>query len=227
MLLQSWEQVGGRSHTRRTFFCFWCTNRVSWNFPWFAVQRMEGLPVEMLEIILGFSTAHPLNPPDVIACTLVCRLWADVLVKTRKVLSKYKWSCERAAKDDEMVVFRWLYKKGCSLSSEVAAIFAERGNLYGLRFLRIRGCRYGRKTYFKAGVGGNIDVINWLRGCDNGRIKGSLMNGLIVGGHMEILEWLYKNGTPMEGGLCTIAATRGDMDMAKWLCDRGCSALTM
>jgi hypothetical protein len=68
--------------------------------------------------------------------------------------------------------------------------------------------------------GGALDVVQYLTGLGVPDVDGAWY--AVNYGHLDILQFLYRQDSDDDDSFCTSAADRGDLVMLKWLRDNGC-----
>lgn len=209
---------------------------------------MEGLPEEILDMILGFVV----DPPDVVKTSLVCHNWARILCDSRGKLVKYAGHprfdmCAYAAGLGELHVLRWLRKNGffwdrrvlgydaglwcwdvlkwvheegwCSFDEELCASVARQGRMVVLEWLWDNGCPFGDRVVEEAAEGGHLEILKWLR---KRGCPFKIDIGVIaaVCGYLDMLEWVENEGFHLGKHASRLAAFNGQIEVLEWLSKR-------
>ena len=126
---------------------------------------------------------------------------------------------------------QWLCKeRGSMLDRKVMIDAATSGNIDLVRWLGQRGCQcWGLPIMEAAARYGHLALVKWLRTSRkynwNGESNG-VMQEAILGGNLELVQWLWAAGCPHGNTSSAIsnAARTGNRDLVRWLHAKpGCS----
>ena len=80
--------------------------------------------------------------------------------------------------------------------------------------------------YEEAAVHGQLDVIKWMQSQNISFIDkddaSRICSGAAFGGHLDILQYLYANGFPVDKSACNSAARGGHIDCLEFAREKGC-----
>ncbi|AJF97763.1 ankyrin repeat protein [Pandoravirus inopinatum] len=153
---------------------------------------------------------------------------------------------------DENETLRWLIGVGCPYDAETVWKLAARGRLGTLQWLHGIGNRGepivsddaigdGKPTNVHridvnrcmwhevaraAASGGHLDVIQWAKDVGHPWRDG-ICDAAARGCHLNVLSWAYDEhgcawSDRSKAKACKRAVRRGDLELIKWLVDRGC-----
>ena len=92
-----------------------------------------------------------------------------------------------------------------------------------VKWLRAKGYPWGKVTSNWAAEGGQLEVLQWMRGQDPPCPWGSGVCHFAAGnGHLEVLRWARSQGCPWNEGVPCVAAKCGQLKVLKWLIKEGC-----
>lgn len=133
--------------------------------------------------------------------------------------------CEEAAEIKSMETISWLYKNTGLTDTGIAGIAAQ-GSLDILKLIK----SYGGSEIFEstnilqgAILSGSFDIVNWL--FDNGcvDVHHDLYSAAAEVHSLDIMKWLKTKGCfPCEPFTLAVAAQTGSLEIMKWLKDNGC-----
>ena len=84
---------------------------------------------------------------------------------------------------------------------------------------------WNAQTFTAAAIGGNIDLLKWLRSQDPTCPWSEWTCSCTARyGHLDVLKWLRSQDPPCPWSrqTCAYAAQEGHLDVLKWLIDNGC-----
>ncbi|WZN62987.1 hypothetical protein HKI87_06g45320 [Chloropicon roscoffensis] len=127
-----------------------------------------------------------------------------------QVFEKY-WSQEPQRK-----LRKLLDKKTCYSA-------ALTGHLEVLKWLRAKGCPWGKVTSICAAHGGHLEVLQWMRGQDPPcPWTSDVCYFAASNGHLEFLRWARSQGCPWNKEMASTAAKNGHLKTLVWLIKEGC-----
>jgi len=148
-------------------------------------------------------------------------------------------------------VMKWLKENGYPWGISTCNQAAEHGNLEALKWLREQGCPWDRTTSVAAMSSGHFKIFMWAmeNGCpldDNSCCSlaatwnhfallkrlcalGCQMNPIPVtirlhaasNGNLEMLKWVVERGSPLRLDILRVAARNRDLEMCKWVMENG------
>ena len=77
------------------------------------------------------------------------------------------------------------------------------------------------KVMWNAGWGGNLELVQWLRGEGCGWCTETCRFAAACG-HLKVLQWLRANGCPWDTSTCKQAALYGQLETLRWARENGC-----
>ena len=129
------------------------------------------------------------------------------------------WVAARCGHEE---LVRWLIQEqGFAMDWTVMISAAVGGNLELVKWLRGEGCDWSETTCMRAAEAGRLGVLKWLRanGCPWNARTCDLAAQF---GHLETLRWAHENGCPWSGETCYNAAYGGHLEILQWLRANGC-----
>ena len=122
---------------------------------------------------------------------------------------------------------RWALAKGCPREGSrqtafgvsrgtMAHVAAEQGHVELVKWMiEERGFRMDLELMRYAALGGNLELVKWLRGkgCnwDTKTCRFATRRG-----QLEVLQWLRANGCPWDADTCITAARYGHLETLRW-----------
>jgi hypothetical protein len=131
------------------------------------------------------------------------------------------WTCAYAAYYGHLDVIQWCHKNGCEWDEYTCANAAKNGHLDVIQWCRQNGCPWDIRTCAYAAKNGHLDVIKWCRqnGCPWDR---DTCLEAAKNGHLHVLQWCRENGCPWDKWTSYYAAENGHLDVIKWCRQNGC-----
>jgi len=128
-----------------------------------------------------------------------------------------------AAKYGHFEILKWFVGKGCYVDYRVALNASESGNLKMLKWLKNKGCPMKNVTGDKdagyiAAKKGHLHILEWL--VSEGHSLTSFVIGALLGGNLEILDWLNKQGCVFDNSSFVVVAkgrNREQLKVMQWL----------
>lgn len=181
---------------------------------------MQTLPIEIVDLVLDFVGPLP-------HARAVCRQWR-VLIAAREIRRPPKSRLSAAdymgilGECNARAAIEWARSNGCPWSAAACAGAAKGGHLALLVWLRRNGCPWDLLTYGWALTKGHHEIARRFQmdtGCPTW--TPDLWKPAIVGGHVEILDWLCAHGAPWPRGACRFAARTGRLNVLQRIKSRG------
>jgi hypothetical protein len=93
----------------------------------------------------------------------------------------------------QLETLKWLYSRGCKMTSEVCASAAARGRLDIIKWARENGCPWDSETCTNAAESGHLKVLKWAveNGCPFNYYEVEDIS--IHGGYYKTVEWIANN----------------------------------
>ena len=92
-----------------------------------------------------------------------------------------------------------------------------------VKWLRAKGCPWGKVTSNWAAEGGQLEVLQWMRGQDPPCPWNSdVCYEAASAGHLEVLRWARSQDCPCHQGVPYAAAQGGHLKVLRWLIKEGC-----
>jgi len=112
-------------------------------------------------------------------------------------------------------------ERGGVFDKKTCRAAAAGGQLRVLQWLRGRGCPWNSETCSAAARNGHLKVLQWAReeGCEWDR---DTCHGAALGGHLEVLQWARGEGCEWNSSTCAGAAGNGHLEVLKWAWVNGC-----
>ena len=100
---------------------------------------------------------------------------------------------------------------------------AFRGHLEVIKWLRAKGCPWGKVTSYRAADGGHLEVLQWMRDQDPPcPWDWSVCYHAAFRGHLEVLRWARSQGCPWDGQALLAAAKGGHLEVLQWMLKKRC-----
>jgi len=141
-------------------------------------------------------------------------------------------SCDYAAGIGRLDILKYLITNGCPWNGETCDQAAVHNHLEILKYLRTQfSGSWDENTYNAACEVGSLEILKYLQSTDDNRDNECLgelyENNVFCGwaasrGHLEVLKWLRENGCPWDEKTCAVAAGDNYLDILKYLHDNGC-----
>jgi len=143
-------------------------------------------------------------------------------------LSSFKFM-EMAAKERQLEVLIWAWRRGYILPPEALVEAASNGDIRTLKWCVQKGGnpKVSSAVLFAAARGGHLKILQWV---DTSDIAGGKLQKLITeaaaGGNVEVLRWVCNNWRMSHNcgpTACKAAAANCHLKVLKWLWGRGCT----
>lgn len=112
-------------------------------------------------------------------------------------LSNASLGTEIAARKGYLPIIKWLVENGCPLDEFIFAEAVVGGNLNVLEFLKQNCCPfYPDSCLYEAATKGNLQIIKWLlkNGCSLADVDKWTFETAARKGHLQIIKWFVENG---------------------------------
>jgi len=131
----------------------------------------------------------------------------------------------RAARLGNWAVVRRIYRTcGPVCTCAAPAYAAAQGRLDVLQWMVAHGMPLSSNTASEAARSGHIHILEWLRAFHCTMLSKSDMSPAAAAGQrMDVLEWLDAHRYPIDQGTLRVAASVGNVEIAKWALTKGCS----
>lgn len=205
------------------------------------------IPTDILGVILSPDLI------DDLGCTMIvftCKDLARIVRGQYPILAK-KEVCSRSVGFGLDSILTWAYDMGCPLTTETFAWATNVGDTQILEWLRLKECPADANAFTRAARApdnietlewlkardypcdstafsnaaacGRIDALEWLEKNDAPRILVDASHRAIIGGHFDVVLWLYARGCGFNGVSFMYAAKYNHLDIIEWLMERNCA----
>ena len=134
-------------------------------------------------------------------------------------------TCENAAREGHLDVLKWARAQDppCPWNWRTCAEAAAGGHLDVLKWCRAQTppCPWNEDTCSEAAEGGHLEVLKWARSEDPPcpfSLDGATFSLAAKGGTVEMLQYLWSEGCPLNHYSTAFAAVAGNLDNLKFLC---------
>ncbi len=127
-----------------------------------------------------------------------------------------------AVKSGKLEILQYALKKGCPAHPLLCSKAAITGRLHILAWAHeSAGLPIGQNTLAHAALGGHIDIMDWLfaRGCG---LSVGVFRIAATGSYIAALQWLHIRMCPWGPEVCLAAAESGQWETLYWLRENGC-----
>ena len=197
-------------------------------------ELLGKLPPELWEKIVDESVQQN----DLLALAMTCRFFRDTTKGlSRKLETNLKLESGKM-KSHSLGWFRWVCDtfeilpgfqhgvlervEGAVYEGDLVNYAAFQGSVEILRLLiEENGWELNRETYWCVGLGGSVEVMEYL--VDRGyEFTSGVGCGVAKGGHLQALKWLrgLDPPCPWDDNTCCNAARGGSLEVLKWLRDQ-------
>jgi hypothetical protein len=139
----------------------------------------------------------------------------------------YIWdtlTCVYAAQNGHLELLQWARKNGCEWDATTSKMAAQYGHLDVLKWAQHNGLKSDRCTWIYPIRYGHLEVLKWVTsrlGTDDDW-KNWMCTIAASRGQLEILKWGRLNGCSWNAETCSAAALSGSLEVLKWLHESGC-----
>lgn len=173
--------------------------------------------------VIKWLHSHEYNEiSDRVACSAAKHGHQHVLEWLAKfgVISAYVF--DQAAKGGHFELIKWLRKQGYRWGDSATGSAAGYGDLDILKWMRDNGCPVASLAYKHAASNGKLEILKWLYSEGNDVFVNiyDLSREAIRGGHIHVLEWLVDIKYPLASSGYRVAASKGRIDVFKWLLEK-------
>lgn len=128
---------------------------------------------------------------------------------------------EAMAEKGHLVAIQTLHKQGARLSEDMVRSAAKGGQIEVLNWLKGKVFFTGLE-YFDAGIEGHLTTVQWLYANYGRDVLQLACNGAAKGGHLAILKWAMTQNAIFNKEIFNYAADGMHFDVMQWLLSNGC-----
>lgn len=135
-------------------------------------------------------------------------------------------TCASAAASGHLGILIWAREQGCPWGKDIGKKAAVRGQLEVVQWIHANGLPFTSSVYldcldkdicyFEIVQKKLVSIYNWAYNEAHLPFPENLIEKLVSFGCMQLLEWVISIGHPQVEGLCTLAASKGNLKLLQW-----------